>query len=388
MESDRSKPTSLLAAGLVTWLVVAAPLIYLLFVDPDAWRSSTVRWWFVAWSVFGAAYGVLHWPRTPSRSIPISIALLGIQTLAAIWANALVPIVFEGVAIGGVLFVIVAGQLIAALPILLAALWVVLQSAALIWVYLVNWPAPIAFLAGGAYACFQVFALFVASLAARERAGRLALDQTLSELRATQALLEESTRLAERTRIARDLHDVLGHRLAALSILLEAAAHREGDDAAAHVREARALSGEMLGEVRAVVGALRREGPIDLRRALERLVNGRAAPRAHLEIPTDFAVDPPDRAMAMLRVVQEAHTNAMRHSGAANIWITLRHEEREAVLEVRDDGCGVDEIHPGHGLRGMRERFEAFGGSIRWHSEAGGGVHLEGRLPRHAGASS
>ena len=109
----------------------------------------------------------------------------------------------------------------------------------------------------GAYLPFQLIADAAARLLAEETAARERLAAANAELEATRELLAQSTRIAERARIARDLHDLLGHHLTALSLNLEIASHLTEGDARVRVETAQSVTKLLLGDVRGVVGALR-----------------------------------------------------------------------------------------------------------------------------------
>jgi signal transduction histidine kinase len=109
---------------------------------------------------------------------------------------------------------------------------------------------------------FQVLALFSCFLAASEASARADLARANSELRATGELLANTSRLAERERISRELHDTLGHHLTALSLNLEAASHLAADNALAQIQRAQSVTKLLLSDVRGVVSALRGEDPI------------------------------------------------------------------------------------------------------------------------------
>jgi signal transduction histidine kinase len=92
-------------------------------------------------------------------------------------------------------------------------------------------------------------------------------------------------------------------------------------------------------------------------------------------------VDDPLRAQALLRCVQELATNAVKHAGAENLWITLRRTERGIQITAVDDGCGAETLSFGNGLSGMRDRFEHLGGFIRVETARAAGFTVEALLP-------
>jgi signal transduction histidine kinase len=239
---------------------------------------------------------------------------------------------------------------------------------------------------GGAYAGFQVFACATAWLAASERASREQLAEANAELVATRELLAESSRVSERLRISRDLHDSLGHHLTALSLNLDLAARLSSGSAAEKVREAHAITRLLLSDVRDVVSRIRESGQVNLAASLRSLADATLEPRVHLDMPDPLTVPDPAQAEVLFRCVQEVITNAARHAGAANLWITLRRRDEGIEIHARDDGRGVLDVTFGHGLRGMQERLHEYAGQLRVESAPGRGFEIHGWLPSAEGA--
>jgi signal transduction histidine kinase len=142
----------------------------------------------------------------------------------------------------------------------------------------------------------------------------------------------------------------------------------------------------LLTDVRGAVSALRGEDSIGLTEALRTLVEAVPEPRVHLDIPPDLAICDPLCAQTVLRCVQEIVTNAIRHAHATNVWIELARVNGDLTLHARDDGRGTQQIQPGHGLTGMRERVEMVGGRLQVHSEAARGFHVRASIPMSGGA--
>lgn len=218
-------------------------------------------------------------------------------------------------------------------------------------------------------AVIQLSGVFSVRMLMREGGLRRELLLAHNHLRATQELLEESSRSQERLRISRELHDVLGHRLTALSLELEAAAHLSDGQAREHVVRARETARGLLGDVRTTVSSIRGQSdPVPL--AITDLVAGLDDPVVHLR------VDLPEEleravATAVVRTVQEGLTNAIRHAEAFNLWIDARAAEGRIAVTIRDDGRGARNFTPGNGLSGMRERIEGLGGEVEFHSREG-----------------
>lgn len=94
----------------------------------------------------------------------------------------------------------------------------------------------------------------------------------------------------------------------------------------------------------------------------------------------------PLQAHTLFRCAQEIITNAIRHAGARNLWLTLERGDEGISLRARDDGQGADGVKPGNGLRGMRERVEEYGGRLKLEAQRGAGFSAEVFLPDAGGA--
>ncbi|MDT0530392.1 sensor histidine kinase [Micromonospora sp. DSM 115977] len=208
-------------------------------------------------------------------------------------------------------------------------------------------------------------------------------------LAAEQGKEEEARRRAteERLRIARELHDVLGHHLSLINVQASAALHRPDPDRSTQALAAiKQTSKETLRELRTTLGILRREeaaptGPTPGLDRLYELVT--TAGRSGLEIRTELAETralPPEVDLAAYRIVQEALTNVTRHAGATAVVIRVRPDRDDVLLEVEDDGVGTAG-QPGNGILGMGERARALGGSLTTGPGVDGGFRVRARLP-------
>ncbi|GLW08237.1 two-component sensor histidine kinase [Microtetraspora sp. NBRC 13810] len=233
----------------------------------------------------------------------------------------------------------------------------------------------------------------------------------LGELRDRAARLERAreadtraARAEERSRIARELHDVVAHHVSVMTVQA-AAARRILTSNPAGAQEALSAIEETgrtaMSEMRHLVGVLRTEdragpaerGPQPGVRDLPALVDQmrEAGLVAQLWIEGERAVLPPGIDLAAYRLVQEALTNTLRHAGpAARAWVTLRHEPGELTVHIEDDGRGAGAPEPasepgrerrGHGLMGIRERVALYGGVLRIGPRPGGGFEVKARFP-------
>ena len=193
--------------------------------------------------------------------------------------------------------------------------------------------------------------------------------------------MKESSRVEERLLIARELHDILGHHLAALSIQLEHAMHVASDPVRTDIESAQASTRQMLTDVRSVVSSMRSAEQIDLAPILHSLSKRILRPKIHLEIDSRFALADGIRAHAVLRCVQEIITNTVKHSGADNLWITVSSVEEAIEVSARDVGHSLAITRPGAGLTGMKERFESLGGRVEFSLQGNAGFALRAQLP-------
>lgn len=287
---------------------------------------------------------------------------------------------------GGTLLVAVAGQAPfffdrgRALAIVLA------QTAGLAAIHGTRASVTDAMVATGSYLAFQLFAMGAAVLADREAKARGELALAHAELLATREVFAATARSGERLRIARDLHDTMGHRLTALRLQLEVAKNSAGEQKEEAIATSSEVARLLLGEVREVVSSMRKDAdaPVDLESILSHLV--RAVPRPKIALAIDRAAHGVDAAMAeaILRFVQEAVTNAARHAQAETLEIDIAAEGDAMRVTARDDGRGTESIHEGNGLRGLRERVEELGGSLAIDRPDGGGLRLRAFVPTKA----
>ncbi|WP_055566760.1 sensor histidine kinase [Streptomyces atriruber] len=216
-----------------------------------------------------------------------------------------------------------------------------------------------------------VLAGYTLRLDAEARGGALRL---LAQERAARVAETESAALAERARIAREIHDVLAHSLSAQLVHLEAARLLIEGDASkeqilGRVVAARSMAREGLAETRQALSALRGEmTPVE--DFLRELVT---TDRASVTVAGDRRPLPAEASQAVRRVAQEALTNVRKHAPGAKVQVCLRYGEGEVRLDVRDSGGETPgelaASGAGYGLLGMRERAELLGGSL----EAGPG---------------
>lgn len=374
-------------AGLFTWAVVGLPLLYT-WLSPGNTQEGLADdtlglqpmsiWGWIAYGAFGMSYLWLTRALGSRRTRPVDILLLLVLTGSAIALS-----YYSVSGLGSVLLMTTACVLPWLLPLRAGIAWLILSQFAVVPVFVRGFDFPLfeAALQSLLYVGFCAF-VFATSLVAMQQAQAREEQRRLNaELRATRLLLAESARVNERTRISRELHDLLGHHLTALSLNLEVAGHLSEGRVKEHVSQAHTLARLLLTDVREAVSQLREGGAMDLSVALRPLAENVPSLDIHMDIESPLTLDDPERAHVLLRCTQEIITNAVRHSNASNLWIAAHREAGGIVMTARDDGRGADLLVAGNGLRGMRERLAQHGGTLDIDTRPGDGFRLRLVLP-------
>ena len=240
------------------------------------------------------------------------------------------------------------------------------------------------------FAFVLAFVLLLVGAVLAEYHSKTKLAQANRRLREYALQIEDRAALQERNRIAREIHDSVGHYLTAQSIQLENTAVFLTEDpakAASHLEKARRLNKEALVDVRASVASLRKDSsqersPIaSLKQLIDDFeLNTNVKVTRELNLTSSIR----DRiSIALYRIVQEALTNVTKHSQATKIILHLTQSDRQIWLSVEDNGCGFDLKNntTGFGLQGMQERAAALGGKLTIVSEPDAGCQINVAIP-------
>jgi len=342
-------------AGLGTWVVATLPTA--LAIARGDVAAARALGFALAAVAFVAAFSTCRIPPVRRDAALVALAAQSLAAIAMVW------LAYDLVT--AAMFVVVASQLPGVVPGRVAVAWIAAQSAMIVVRFDVH--AGPALVNCAAFAGFQAFALAAGWLVASERRARGAAA--------------EHGRALERLRVARDLHDALGHHLTALAMQLEVAARLTDGRAKEHVERAHAIGRLLLADVRDAVSDLRDPRPLGA--ALRTLVAAPGPLTVQLELADKLAALAGEPAEAIVRCVQEAMTNTARHADARNLWITVTADGATIRVRVRDDGgnAGPAQIAWGHGLTGMRERFVALGGDVSARRTADG-FEVDATMPR------
>ncbi|MBE2999946.1 sensor histidine kinase [Nocardiopsis sp. HNM0947] len=244
----------------------------------------------------------------------------------------------------------------------------------------------------GLIICFVVAGLAAAAHRAQHTRDLLTdLEETHRKLRHYTARTRELAVAEERSRMAREMHDSTGHHLTAINVCL-ANAERGGpvpDQVREDIGEARRLAKQALEETRRWVRALKplnlegRNGAEAIGALVQSFADTGASTRFRLEGVWPDTMDG-EAELAAYRAAQEGLTNALRHSGADHIDVTVYVDERHVAVEIADNGVGAGDgaTDHGFGLTTLEERLSALGGSLTGHNRPEGGYVLTARVPR------
>lgn len=327
----------------------------------------------VGLAAFVVAYLGLVFMRANARPMPerwvywtlVAQAALSALLTATLGKPWLVLFVYVAVACGAALPVTLSRWAVPAVTAVLAALGVTVDRA------------------GSLYPALLIPAL----LGGFAMVGVKQLVRTMRELREARETETQLAAAEERLRLARDLHDLLGHSLSLITLKSELAGRMLPDrphDAAQQVADIEQVSRQALVDVREAVSGYRRPT------LAGELANARAA-LASAGIAARMQADPaglplsPDGEGALAWALREAATNVVRHSGASTCVVALESEGGRVALTVCDDGRGPDQEHaPGNGLTGLTERLMLAGGTLDTFRSGDGGFALRAAVPAAA----
>jgi len=339
------------------------------------------------------------WSRTQAPGWP---AYLGLAVQTAV--TAALMYMSDNWSLFTILFFILSGQAVLLFPIRPAMAWIAGFVAITTIFGVAKWGSPGGMMTlalyGGGYSLIAALAHALASAETARRKSQALVEELQAaheKMQEYAGRIEELAVVEERSRLAREMHDTLGHRLTVAAVQLEGAQRLIGSDpdrAAQMVGTVREQVREALAELRQTVAALRAplEADLSLPHALARLA-------AHFETATGVTVHqvlprveelpdlPSTHRLALYRAAQEALTNIQRHAEAGQVWLVLSGDGSAVTLLVGDDGKGLSLSgeQAGFGLHGLRERAVQLGGEMHVEPRHGGGTQLSFRLPVDSG---
>ena len=250
------------------------------------------------------------------------------------------------------------------------------------------WQDSDAWLLAALFWTFNFFAMMMSNVAINEKLAREKSDELNRQLTSTQQLVRQAGQQDERLRIARNIHDVLGHHLTALTINLQVASLKAKgagqDEVKAHVDQCHSLAKLLLSDVREAVSEIRENAALDWQQAVSALFTGLPRPRLQLSIADNVKVEDVRTADILLRCVQESLTNTIKHSQSAQFYVRLSKHKNSYLLTLQDEQSVTEKtIKQGNGLTGMAERVVQSGGVMKYGFNSQGFL-IDILLPEHS----
>jgi signal transduction histidine kinase len=313
------------------------------------------------------------WTERSVSGVLVGLLAMVAATLALTWGDT--------TNIVAALLVITASVATTRLPPFVVAAFLAAANLAIWWILSRRMPAVDALLIVAIYGGFQAFAAFASHAFRRANETAALLQETNSHLLATRSLLAESARDGERLRLSRELHDVAGHKLTALKLNLALLDQDSTLGQRAEFRTVRTMANELLDDLRGVVAQLRRYEGIDLAGALTNIAAAIPKPRIVVEVDPNSRLADAARADDVLRIAQEAITNAVRHSSAQSVRVRWARVADSFTLTIDDDGRQPMILQKGHGIAGMYERADLLGGRLEMLTSPEGGLRVQLTIP-------
>lgn len=357
-----------LAIAIVTGLLVS--YLVLTLDNPTGWVSTLGVPRYVVVSLLFIVIGYLalglFWPRlvllSRYRHSLFTIAFLATFTLILLYELAIVSILV-------ILMVSRAAKLYSMKLCLVLAIIPTLSSG--IIDHFVH-QLPYALASAVLFILFNLAILVISLALTSEQKEKERSEKLLRELQATQYLLSEAAKQGERLHISRELHDQVGHHLTALSLQLEVAINAQPDESRRHVQRARDISRMLLSDIRSTVSDMRFSSRIDLKNAIENLLQPDEEMPVTLKIDEDLTITSATIAETLFRCTQESLTNTRKHSSATEVHIHISQKDGQLILNYRDNGRISNTIRYGNGLTGMRERVDKVGGMMNIDASVNG----------------
>lgn len=347
-----------LLAAMVAWFVVSASAIWIMITFHDYSIAS-----FFAVAMFLLTFIVLFLIANANEEAQFSQlsknAMVLVQLLSIIFVVCILPYYYIAI-----LSTIWCAQLPYYYRMGYCFLLSFLASASFYVIFQFYWQDENVLLTALLFWSFNLFALAAMNTTRKESIERAKSDALNRELLATQALLREATRQSERIRIARDIHDLLGHHLTALTINLQVAYRTSEGSAQAQIKQCHDLAKLLLSDVREAVSEIREKSEVDIYDAISLIVKD--VPRLTISLNVDKNIKLTDVKIAevIIRSVQECITNTLKHSRSDQMWIKISRFDGCLTIDVSDNAKRNSDqaIKHGNGLTGMRERVHELNG--------------------------
>jgi signal transduction histidine kinase len=228
---------------------------------------------------------------------------------------------------------------------------------------------------------FHIFLFILGIVLAQEIKQRLELEITNAKLKVFKEIDDISIRNSERIDIARELHDSIGHHLAAISTNLQLANALCKDEAKEPIQDAYDTSKVLMNDIRGIVSALKQDKSLDLYEAITKIIKSIKSPKITFDMDKSLVIQNQKIKHVLFRTVQEIITNAMKYSEAESLFISIKYENNFIILNAKDDGVGCENLKLSNGLSGMTERIEELFGCVEFRTSKNNGFVTNIKIP-------
>jgi two-component system sensor histidine kinase DesK len=359
---EKIKPllSSDIFSALGTWAIVAISAWYFMFTNASYELNSVI-----AAACLHLCFIIL-WLCSTSQATQYSsqtskIVFLGVQYICVIGLYFLVPYNYTAI-----LITIWCTLLPTVMSVRSAMLTAPLWSSPLWLIYQFHWQEKYAFVSAALFFMFNIFALIMVNTASKERQAKEYANQLNRELLATQKLLSQASKQAERVRIARNIHDLLGHHLTALTINLQVASRITQGEAKEKVEACHGLAKLLLSDVREAVSEIRERSDVELKDALMALFDSLPRLKVQLRFDDNLNINEVNTADTIIKCVQECLTNTLKHSTADVLLLDINKDKGGIAINISDNGKLIKHFDMGNGLKGMMERLSLIDGHVNF----------------------
>lgn len=354
-------------SALLTWLLISCSALWL---SHDSTNISPIRIWAAAASYIFFIISWLYCTIGQRPTQPMFFAALMMQWCCASLTFYLLPYNYSAI-----LLILSSALLPYYMSLHRAVFTILVMHLPFYLIFKFHWQAGGMLLSTSLFFTFATFALLMSHTSRKEARAREASELLNRELKATQALLKTAAQQAERSRIARELHDTIGHHLTALSLQLQVANHPSCKNVKPHIETAYNLSNQLLQEVRETVTEMRTTIDTSLSDNIEAI--GEAFHGIDIEVKgttSALTLNNTDT-FALTRIIQESLTNSVRHGKATKFVITFDVSGDTCHISLKDNGHQPHwntPIEMGNGLTSIQDRVHAMKGKVEFNRSTTG----------------
>ena len=357
MKSSRFKIDISDFAAISTWAIIFVITIYFIQandgVDADlVLISSLFITYLIPFFGIGKFFNITTKPMVQAGLLSVMLAsAYGIMWFVPAGYLSILTIIWVAVLVN---FVSIRTTIVITLVVLIS--W--------FWLFSWRWDFNNIWFSAALYGAFHFFSILMAHQTREAMRAKEQLEQMNRELVTSQELVKQASRQQERTRIARDLHDLIGHHLTALIINLEVAKHQSTGAALQQVNQSHALAKLLLSDVRDAITEIRANESIDIKALIDLWCSYIPTISIHTEIDERITWQDFTITETLSFCILEALTNSMRHANSTEVTIVIRQHQQRLLITIDDNGQTTGEIKFGNGLNGMLERIESVSGTL------------------------